>query len=227
MTESEYRLVKAFCLSILSIGVFLLIGEAMYLTRQLRSDSHEVTLKLDAYIGAAQYPTQNALAQIAAVGKVAAQIEAKERNDFDAQQAYYKSLTGKSSDLVDAVTLAARRINDRILPDADVVLQNTGRAVSDLATTADRLGDHGDAALDKVTTLTGALTLRVADPRYDSILADAAESMRNIKSMTADTHAITTDAAAFVHRELAPARGVKNTLRAALDVAYKIKLLIF
>ena len=118
-------------------------------------------------------------------------------------------------------------VHANIIPHLVAVLDASNTAIIHVAADVDRVGGSTDAVVGKVGKTVDALNVRIEDPTYNEILANASQSMKNLNQMSADGTKMTGDAAAFLHRELAPVRGVKNTIKAGLDWAYKIRQLIF
>lgn len=107
-------------------------------------------------------------------------------------------------------------VHANLIPHMVAVLDNSNRAVIGMADRINTVGDTTNKAVARTIPLIDALTGRIEDPRYDAILSNAAESMQNLTGMTADGKRIGDDTAAFVHRELAPARGTWNVVKAFL-----------
>ena len=215
MTESRYRLFKAVWLCALGITIALLAQPAEDLLRELKADSAKSSTAL-----------QSAATSLADV-KTLVQNEAKANQDhLDAEFKETKKATADIHDLIihTDVSLNGKRgdggiLGDihaniaprvaRMVDDSDTAIVHASRAV-DLASLDSQM------ALSRVPPLLDALTVRIQDPRYDEILANAATSMQNLAGMTADGKQMTADTAAFVHRELAPARGTWNVVKAFL-----------
>lgn len=190
---------EGICLSVLSALLGVLLFEMILLARETR-------LKVDELAGRYEglaLPAEEAIAQFAAAGKTVAQIGAKERNSFDAQQAYYKDLTSETSDTL-------KEVND-VVPKVGIVL--------------DRI-DVGLRDLDgRVGVLAGRLdgTIGAARPLLIEVTEDATDlrpAIQNFSQMTAHGVGISAsleDISARVDKAVGKALAPKNRFLAGLD----------
>jgi hypothetical protein len=126
-----------------------------------------------------------------------------------------KHFDGTSGILAD-IKKTVETINGNTLVNLDAVVDHSDAAIRRLSNSSDSLLRDADASTAKVGPLLIALTDKVNDPDFDAIITNANKSMANIVGITGDTKQITGDTAAFVHRELAPVKGVWNTIKAFL-----------
>ena len=215
MTSTELRTIY---LGILSALLAMLIYRAIMLLdhldnaldstaadiHQIASDTHLTQLKLQSIIGSAQWPMQNAFAQVAAVAKVASQIEAMERSKFNAQ-----------SQILEDTDASIRLFNLVTIPRIDAILADADGAVSQARDLA------GQVARDSGKTLSSA------DAAIDSIAADAqqarpgivelSDSAAHLNGVSASMEASANDVQQFIHRELTPVRGTWNLVKKFLQ----------
>jgi hypothetical protein len=176
---------EAIALAIVTACVVVLTFEGALLLRETR-------LKVDTVAGEMQgwnIGVQHTLGDTSAAMLVVAQIGAKERDSFAAQQ----KVATNSAALIAKITATVEAINGSTLPAMGRVLASADSAVTSVGHSADSLGDSSSVALVKVAKLTDALTARVSDPVYDAILANAYTSMQNISHATADASATMAD----------------------------------
>lgn len=107
-------------------------------------------------------------------------------------------------------------VHAQVIPRVASTLDSANAVLSDVGRRSGVVLDSANLSVHGLVSLEDALTKCIADPRYDAILADAAESMHNLTGMTADGKHIGDDTAAFVHRELAPAKGTWNIIKSIL-----------
>lgn len=189
--------------------------EIAWLAREVRlSDSY-----IKGQVKAIVLPTQKLLGNSTAVANQLADVVSQENKSFAAQQAYFTKLG-------DGTTETFARVNEEILPRIGTILDDTRNSLRDTTLDIHSVLAASTLSVGRVAVLADAFTGKVNDPAWDSMLKNASDSMANLTAMSSDGKRMTNDAATFVHRELAPARGVKNTIKAGLDWAYKIRQLI-
>lgn len=195
--------VEAICLVIVTACVGTLLLETTLLVREARFKLDEVAGKYEGLVE----PSQKAIAQVAAAGKVLAQIGAKERDDFDAQQAYYKNLTSET-----AKTL--QEVND-VVPKAGVVLDGLSRAIADID------GRTSDLAQSLTGTVTAARPLLVA---VTGDAVDLRPAIQNFSQMTAHGVGISAsleDISGRVDKAVGKALAPKNKFLAGINAMAK------
>lgn len=214
---------KAICLGIITacLGWFLI--EASITFRWLRFDSHEVTLKLDAYIGSLEWPTQNALAQIAATGKVLSQVGAEERNAFASQQKYYVKLTSDTDKLLSDADTAVRSVNDIIVPSvgrnldsSDLLLRTAGTSVNALVVDSQTTLESFRPAIANLTQASAAAASAMSDPAIHETLIHVDGTAGNLDATSSDIHA-------YVHRITTPVRGTWAIIKELLGLTYQTR----
>jgi hypothetical protein len=203
--------IERVCLMVVTACFGILLFEGALLLREAR-------LKLDEVAG--QYaglvrPTEQAIAQVSAAGKTLAQIGAKERNDFDAQQAYYQKLTQDTDALLASMNRTVGNVNDVVLP-------KVGSDLDSLAGVSVRAGDD----LDRVAkTLDG--TVGAAEPLLVSVTEDAQDArpaIQNFAAMTAHGVGISASLEDISHRvdvAVGKALAPKNKFLAGLNAMAK------
>lgn len=141
------------CLAALLISLTLFVRHAQQKVDEVAAKFEELVL-----------PSQKAIAQVAAAGMTLAQIGAKERNDFDAQQAYYKQLTNGTAQLLASANKTVESVNDVVLPkvgsDLDLaggVVGRVGDRMDIVAGTLDQTIEAGKPLLVSITGDTDAL----------------------------------------------------------------------
>lgn len=102
------------------------------------------------------------------------------------------------------------------LPRIYNLLDSSDGAVLDLDRTLNRIGDSTDTVVSQTGTLVVALTARVNDPQYDSILANAAASMANLKDTTSQGLIVATDVRKVADEWAAPVKGLWNHVKVFL-----------
>lgn len=203
------------CLGGITLCAGILLIECALLVREVRVDADKITGEVSGW----NRGVWNVLGDTSAAMKVVAQIGAKERNDFDAQQSYYKTLTTKTGDLLDSATTTLNTFNGTILPrvaaalDGSVALETS--ASRNLTDTAIKIDDTIDAlrpAIDNAISATAAASAAMSDPAIHETLA-------HVDGTASNLNAASSDFAAYVHRMTAPARGVWNALIKLLGLA--------
>lgn len=195
--------VEASCLVLVTVCVCILLLETSLLVRELRFKADEVAGKYEGLVE----PSQKAIAQVAAAGKTVAQIGAKERDSFDAQQEYYKNLTSQS-----AITL--KEIND-VVPKIGTAVDGVSRAI----------GNIDDRSAVLAGTLNG--TIGAAKPLLFSITDDATDlrpAIKNFSEMSAHGVGISAsleDISARVDKAVGKALAPKNRFLAGINAMAK------
>jgi len=205
LTESQYRAIKAAILLGLSIGIAVFLTETIRIEMDLRS-------KLDSL----ERPVLQLAGNWNAVAVTSSQVLSKERNAFDSQQQYYSRLTA-STDLI------LEDVHATILPKIVLSLDHANDAVDEISGNFSSLAHSGSVSLGRMDPLLDALTGRVNDPRYDSILTNADQSMSSLNRMMADGAAVTANAKVvsdhYTKIILAPASKMKAGVLFAASVA--------
>lgn len=198
---------------LVALASVVALGILSHSINSTSQDIHAMQQQLSGY----DWAIKNNLAQLAADEVALSQIEAKERNAFDAQQAYYLKSADSIDSLVANLNSTVAEVNTDVLPQATKAITHLDNTIIDID---GRSRDVFDAAAGATAQLT------VDEASLQPVLTSAVETSKNLSKMSADGAAMTGDARVFVHRELAPARGAKNTIKAGLDWAYKIRQLI-
>ena len=226
MNEGQYRLFKAIWLAVMGISLVLFLA---LLQRHLDNYGARVAKASENGSVALQSLANGTLAGVAA-----------EQKHLDMQLQETRKATADIHDLIihTDINLNGKKgvltqINANILPDMASVLGDTDRSVRDFSRDSHVVLAGLDHGVVGVVSLEEALTARVNDPAYDKILADASESMHNLTGTTDEAHGIATemhgaaiDFHQFTHRELAPVRGIKNTIKEILSWAGNVRLAI-
>jgi hypothetical protein len=182
----------------LCIGLLILIGDVRRDIDQSTADLHALVL-----------PTQKAEADIAAASLAIAQVTAKERNAFDAQNAYFTKLSAQTD-------ATFGEINGKLIPQLVASANSLNSSLSglrDLESGGVSVEHSVQQATTEIAPLMRALTARVNDSQYDAILRHADASMANLETMSVNGARATTDIADFTHRELAPVKGTWNLIK--------------
>jgi hypothetical protein len=195
-------LVKEAALAIIAISFMAVCIQAVRLMGAFERDLNQSAADMHALV----LPTEKAEADIAAASLAIAQVTAKERNAFDAQNVYFTKLSAQTD-------ATFGEINDNILPHVDSVLDISASSISGIGSSASDLIRSGSVSVGKIDPLLEALTARVNDPQYDAILQHADVSMANLETMSVNGARATTDIADFTHRELAPVKGTWNLIK--------------
>lgn len=199
--------IESVCLVFLTVCAAILLLAMALFVRHAQQKVDEVAGKFEELVE----PSQKAIAQVAAAGKTLAQIGAKERNDFDAQQMYYQQLTRDSDALLSSANETVRNVNDVLVPKVSADLDAAGGAVRSG-------GDHFDLALDSLHR-----TILDSDPLLISITedADAARpAIQNFARMTEHGVGISAsleDISARVDKAVGKALAPKNRFLAGLN----------
>src|SRR5579863_7827754 len=103
-------LFEKICMGVIVAPLAVLLIEGALFVREARIDADKITGEAAGW----NRGVWNVLGNASAAMNVVAQIGAKERNDFDAQQAYYKSLSAKSGALIDSLNATVTAFNGTI-----------------------------------------------------------------------------------------------------------------
>lgn len=174
-------------------------------------------------------PGMKAEASIAAAGLTIAQVGAKERTAFDAQQKYFEDLSKRTDVLLESANATIQLLNQSVVPEissnlvhSDSLIERSSSAVERISTAAESSINQSAALIESISA--GAWNL---EPAITNINAIA----ENSKGISANLEATTGDIKDFVHRETTPVRGtwnmIKNFLKEfagpAAEVATSIK----
>ncbi|HXP82551.1 MAG TPA: hypothetical protein VN976_21815 [Verrucomicrobiae bacterium] len=162
------------------VGVALTLAWAVH---RASDDLHVLSGSIQqASASYAQIPTQLAPAIQQLNAATAGQIKTLNREDTEVLET-----SAAVKEFVVRLDHSLTEAPDGLLPKAGLDLDATRRVLDRSADTVDSLDGVARDARGTVQ----ALTLRVQDPRYDQILADAASSMENLKATTASgAHAL-------------------------------------
>ena len=207
------------CLGAVSACAAALLVEGVLLVRELRIDADKIASEM---VGLA-LPTKNALAQVASAGKTFAQVGEHERDAFQQQQDYFKGLSLRTNALLDSANTTVTLFNTSVLPrvatslDASAALETS--AMRSLTDTTIKIDDTIDALrpmIDGGIRATTSAANAMADPAVHDTLAHFDAVAGNLEGMSQDGRRVTSDVAAFTHRELAPVRGTWNLIKSFL-----------
>ena len=181
-----------------------LIPVAYELTLLLQSARIDMDQLKDEYIGVA-LPAKKALADISAASLVIAQIGSKERNAFDAQNAYYVELGKQTTALLGEANAAITRIDRQTLPAIGLLAVNGSNLIG-------RVGDDTQSISEKFTGLITSTQATVEAITVDAQSANAAlepmaRASENVEGVTTNLNATTKDVRDWVHAETAPIKG--------------------
>jgi len=217
--ENVMGLFEKICLGIVTACAATLILEGALLARELRIDADKISGQL---VGLA-LPTKNAEAQIASAAKTFAQVGEHERDAFQQQQDYFRGLSQRTNALLDSANVTVELFNTSVLPRVSASLDATSAleasAMRNLTDTTAKIDDTIDALrpmIDGGIRATTAAASAMSDPAIHATLDHMDASAGNLEGMSADGKRMTADAAAFVHRELAPVRGTWHAIKAFL-----------
>ena len=187
-----------------------LIPVAYELTLLLQSARIDMDQLKDEYIGVA-LPAKKALADISAASLVIAQIGSKERNAFDAQNAYYVELGKQTTALLGEANAAITRIDRQTLPAIGLLAVNGSNLIG-------RVGDDTQSISEKFTGLIATTTAateslqqdaEAARPGIDQLSGTAEEA----HGAATNVNATTKDVRDWVHAETAPIKGFWNKMK--------------
>lgn len=227
-----YRQVESACLIVVTLCAGFLLFEGALFFREGRK-------KIDVVATS----TQTTLAGInTAVGQISTAANSENSYFTKEEPAVTKSLADfkhfvGALDVSFNGGLIRGDVQPGLIPKLETTVDHATETVTNLGDAAKKFGDLAPKAGDAIerfsndshdTLISGQQTLLAAtadmtDPAIEETFNRIAASAINLDGMSSDGKKMTTDAAAFVHRELAPVRGVKNTLKAGLDWAYKIR----
>lgn len=200
-----------FAAALLALGSIAWCGiEAARTMRALYRAIPQMTGDVDATrtdVHALMLPTQKAEADIAALALSGAQVAAKERNAFDAQQRYYADLATRTDALLDSANKTLNEVHDGIIPAARDNLDAIHSAVVRGDDGISALGKRSEATLDSLNA--DATALRPAIDSFAQITANGARTSANLDATSADVRA-------FIHRETTPVRGTWNVIKSFL-----------
>jgi len=206
------KLFESICLGVVTACAAVLLIEGALFVREARVDVDKITGEAEGW----NRGVWNVLGDTSAAMKVAAQIGAKERNDFDAQQAYYKDLSQKSGTLLDSLTTTVDSFNGTVLPrvaaalDGTTALEtNASRDLTDTTIKIDGTIDDLRPIIDNGIKVTAAAAASMSDPAIHETLA-------HVDGVSGNLDATSADIRAFVHRETTPVRGTWNVIKAFL-----------
>jgi hypothetical protein len=210
------NLFEKICMGIVVAPLSVLLIEGALFVREARIDADKITGEAAGW----NRGVWNVLGDTSAAMLVVAQIGAKERNDFDAQQTYYKNLSSKSGALLDSLTSSVDAFNNTVLPRVAAALDGTTAlettAAQDLADTTMKI----DASIDSLTSgtremidggikATTAAAAAMSDPAIH-------ETLVHVDGVAGNLDATSGDVRTFVHRETTPVRGTWNEVKAFL-----------
>jgi len=213
--DREMKWVAFICAAAL---VGCLIPVAYELTLLLQSARIDMDQLKDEYIGVA-LPAKKALADISAASLVIAQIGSKERNAFDAQNAYYVELGKQTTALLGEANAAITRIDRQTLPAIGLLAVNGSNLIG-------RVGDDTQSISEKFTGLIATTTAatesvqqdaEAARPGIDQLSGTAEEAHGTVKEL----HGSSTDFHQWTHRELAPVKGFYHTFKEILNLVFE------
>lgn len=193
---------------ILALCAIPLAYEGFLLLREARVEAKQSYEKFNKFVDGLDLPIQKALAQIAAVGKVTAQIEAKERNHEDEQQAYYAQIGTDSHD-------AFGRVDD-LLTSADKTIKDIGSSVvansGDIHSGMQHLGYLSDDTRGFVQAATEDAK------QIGPVIENANQSTANLAVMTKEGAATFTDARKAADYELGELMKPVKKIKVAADL---------
>lgn len=159
-------------------------------------------------------PGMKAEASLAAAGITLAQVGAKERSAFDAQQKYFVKLSDRTDTLFSSMNQTVEGVNDEILPRIRENLESTNALV-----------DNGDLGITdlRAALRDGRVNARNLSASANSFIGDLRPAVENFNGaakngfeISANLDSTTKDVADFVHRETTPVRGMWNIIKAFL-----------
>jgi hypothetical protein len=215
VTAPEYRRVKAGCLIVLAAvltgAMTFMAVEVGLLAKHARIDADRLT---GQYVGLV-LPAQKALASVASASLTVAQVGAKERDAFSSQQAYYRNLTTHTDRLLGDADAAFKDFNTLVFPKVADALDAGTRTLND---SGDSVRKVAAASVDGLSGLRPVLDALESDAtQARPAIQQFALASGHLNGTSANLEATSKDVADFAHRELAPARGVKNTIKKLLE----------
>lgn len=222
-------LFEKLCMAVIVAPLSVLLIEGALFVRQARLDADKITGEAAGW----NRGVWDVLGNTSAAMKVVAQIGAKERNDFDAQQEYYKNLSNKSGVFLDSLTTTVDDFHRTVLPrvadtlDSAAALETSAaRNLTDTTIKIDNTIESLRPIIDNGIVATQAAAAAMSDPaihetltHVDEASAHAAIAADQAAQTTAHLNDAARDFAAYVHRMTAPARGVWNAFKELLGLA--------
>ena len=209
-SDGKPMTLRNLCLIIITVS-FLSVGIEIV---QTLSDLRRILSSSSADLHALLLPTQKAEGSIASASRAIAEVTAKERDAFAAQQGYYQKLSSDTDAILE-------RFNDIILPRMAGALDHSDAAMDSLGDSVRVLAARGGDSLGRVGPLVDALTARVQDPRYDEILSNASASMTSLNTSLVNTQAVTADARKLADYEYAQITKPVRKVEAVAHVAVR------
>jgi hypothetical protein len=201
------------CLAALAIGAF--VARALPLLDELRVDSGKVAAATEVTSDRLAI----ALAQVSAIELETQRTEAEMSGLLNASRhdmltrAEKAQLLGKANAILDDADTAVKGANDELkamgrdFDSGNILLTDADNSVRSL-------GVAGQNSLEHLDALTAPAVASL--DKLDATMTD-------VQGVAKDTHAMSTDAAAFVYRELAPARGTWHSLKAIVNFTWSLR----
>jgi hypothetical protein len=227
MNENQYREFKACWL----VALIILLG---FLQKDIHADAMRVAKSSESLAMSVQALTSGTLTGIAS-----------EQAHLDAQLQETRKTTADIHDLVIHTDLnlngkkgALTQLNANILPNVVAVLGSTDSAVRGIGHDSHVVLGSVDSDVRGILPLENALTEEVAgikpilgkftdlEESARPAISSMAETSQHLAGTSANLEATSADVAAFTHRELAPARGIKNTIKTILSWTGSVRLAI-
>jgi hypothetical protein len=204
------------------VALICLAGAAVQLALFLKAARADLD-RTAADIHALVLPTEKAEANLAALANTGAQVAQDEQRAFAAQQNYFSNLSARTGALLDSATETLQAVNRDVLPGVSDDLSRSGQLIGHLSLTVDGVADAAKETLTNVDRQmeNPAIAETLRQIQLTSVQATATSA--HFASTAANLDAASLDFRTFVHRELSPARGVKNTIKAALDWAWRVR----
>jgi len=212
---TTYESIKTIWLCLAALAIGAVMARALPLLGDLRRD--EATLVKNA---------NNALVGMAVA---LASIQAIETNTTRTEAEMAGLLNASRHDmLTQAEKAQLLRKANAILDDADTAVKG---ANDDLAKVGRDLDTGGTLLADSDNSLRSLVVAGQNSLEHlDALAAPAVASldkldatMTDVQGIAKDTHAMSTDAAAFVHRELTPVRGAWHSLKAIVNFTWSLR----
>lgn len=177
----------------------------------------EARLKVDDVAG--QYvrlvePGMKAEASLAAAGLTIAQVGAKERSAFDAQQKYFEDLSKRTNMLLDSANETIKEVNQNVIPRSIESLSSLDLLIRSSTNSVESVSVETQETIAAARPLLEELQSRAADLRTP--INDGGAVMQHGAGIAANLEATTGDIKNFVHRETTPVRGTWNIIKAFL-----------
>jgi hypothetical protein len=217
------------CLGLVTAAALVLLYEGALFLRAARLDFAPVSDTLKKTNALLDETTRTEQSVFSTTAAFSAQLASQSADWQKSQLQVYKTIT----DTKEILVRTDKSLNDVLVPrlrdalDASTALQTTAaRNLTETTTKIDETIESLQPIIANSIQATAAAAAAMSDPAIHGSLDHFDAAAGNLEGMSADGKRITADAAAFVHRELAPARGIKNTIKAGLDWAYKIRLVV-